>query len=251
MKPTDKFSGKADVYSKSRPSYPNEYIDYLFSANSLNETSKVADIGSGTGILSRQLLKRGLNVITVEPNDDMRRKAEQDLNEFEHFISIKASAEETTLPDKNLDLVIAAQAFHWFDQEKFKCECKRILKKDAKVALVWNSRDSSNPLIIENAEIFKKYCPSFYGFSGGIGEDEEIFTRFYREGKYEYKRFPNDITLDFNGFLGRNLSASYSLKPEDKDYQLFMEAITDLFEKYNNGGKIVMPNYTRSYLGHV
>jgi ubiquinone/menaquinone biosynthesis C-methylase UbiE len=159
MKPTDKFSGKADVYSKSRPSYPTVFIDYLFSINSLNETSRVADIGSGTGILTRQLLERGVSVVAVEPNDDMRTKAEQDLKGFEHFTSTKGSAEETSLPDNSVDIVIAAQAFHWFDHEKFKLECKRILKQDRKVALVWNSRDSESSLIKENAEIFKKYCP--------------------------------------------------------------------------------------------
>ena len=251
MKPTDKFSGKADVYSKSRPSYPNEYIDYLLSVNSLNETSRVADIGSGTGILTRQLLERGVSVLAVEPNDDMRTKAEQNLQQFEHFTSIKGSAEETTLPNNSVDLVIAAQAFHWFDQEKFKLECKRILKRDAKVALVWNSRDFSSLLIKENAEIFKKYCPNFYGFSGGIGEGEEVFNQFFRFGQYELERFPNDLVMDFEGFLGRNLSASYSLKEPDKEYKFFVEAITNLFENYSHNGKIVMPNFTRSYLGNV
>lgn len=251
MKPTDKFSGKADVYSKSRPSYPNEYIDYLLSANNLNETSSVADIGSGTGIMSRHLLERGVRVLAVEPNDDMRTKAEQDLQQFDRFTSIKGSAEETTLPDNSVDLVIAAQAFHWFDQKKFKLECKRILKQNAQVALVWNSRDFQSPLINENREIFKRYCPNFYGFSGGIGEGGEVFNQFYRDGQYELKRFPNDLVMDFDGFLGRNLSASYSLKKSDKEYEFFVEAITNLFEKYSFNGKIVMPNFTRSYLGHV
>jgi SAM-dependent methyltransferase len=251
MKSTDKFSGKADVYSKSRPSYPNEYIDYLLTENILNETSRVADIGSGTGILSRQLLERDLSVLAVEPNDDMRAKAEQYLNQFEHFTSIKASAEETSLQNNSVDLVIAAQAFHWFDHEKFKLECKRILKQNAKVALVWNSRDFTSPLIIENAEICKQFCPNFYGFSGGIGEDQKVFKQFFQNGEYEYKRFPNDLILDVDGFLGRNLSASYSPKTTDKEYQPFVEAITNLFEKYSQSEKIVMPNFTRSYLGTV
>lgn len=251
MKSTDKFSGKADVYSKSRPSYPIEFIEYLLSANTLHETSRVADIGAGTGILSRQLLERGLTLLAVEPNDDMRAKAEQDLHQYEHFRSIKASAEKTSLPDNSVDLVIAAQAFHWFDQEKFKMECKRILKPNAKVALVWNSRDFTSPLIIENAEICKRYCSNFYGFSGGIGEDQEVFKQFFHEGEFEFKRFLNHLTLDFEGFLGRNLSASYSPKPTDKEYQPFVEAITDLFKKYSSSDKIVMPNFTRSYLGNV
>jgi SAM-dependent methyltransferase len=251
MKHTDKFNGKADVYSKSRPSYPKEYIDYLLSANTLKETSTVADIGSGTGILSRQILERGISVIAVEPNDDMRAKAEQDLYRFDHFRSIKASAEETSLPANSVDLIIAAQAFHWFDQGKFKMECKRILKKNAKVALVWNSRDFTSPLIIENADICSEFCPNFYGFSGGIGEDQEVFKQFFHSGEFEFKRFPNHLTLDFEGFLGRNLSASYSPKPTEKEYQPFVEAINALFEKYSYNGKIVMPNFTRSYLGNV
>jgi SAM-dependent methyltransferase len=251
MKSIDKFSGKADVYSKSRPSYPNEFLNYLISANSLNESSKVADIGSGTGILTRQLLERGLSVIAVEPNVDMRTAAEEELNQFAHFTSIKGTAEETTIPDKSVDLVIAAQAFHWFDHDKFKLECKRILRQEAKVALVWNSRDFSSLMIIENAEICRKFCPNFYGFSGGIGEDQEVFKKFFRDGEYEFKRISNDLTLDLEGFLGRNLSASYSPKPTDKEYQDFVEAVTDLFEKYSSNGKIVMPNFTRSYLGNV
>ncbi|WHX98417.1 class I SAM-dependent methyltransferase [Neobacillus sp. DY30] len=251
MNPTDKFSGKAEVYSKARPSYPNEYIDYLLSVKFLNKASRVADIGSGTGILTRQLLERGISVIAVEPNDDMRTIAEKHLQQFEHFTSINGSAEETTLPDKSVDLVIAAQALHWFDQEKFKLECNRIMKQDAKVALVWNSRDFSSPLIKENAEIFKKYCPNFYGFSGGMGEGEEVFHQIFENGEFEFKRFPNDLVMDFEGFLGRNLSASYSLKESDDQYQHFVEAITILFEKYSHDGKIVMPNFTRSYLGKV
>jgi ubiquinone/menaquinone biosynthesis C-methylase UbiE len=251
MKSIDKFSGKADVYSKFRPSYPNKFLNYLISSNSLNESSKVADIGSGTGILTRQLLERGLSVIAVEPNDDMRTKSEQALKQCAHFTSIKATAEETTIPYKSVDLVIAAQAFHWFDQKKFKLECKRILRQEAKVALVWNSRDFTSPLIIENAEICKKFCPNFYGFSGGIGEDQDVFKKFFRDGEYEFKKISNDLTLDLEGFLGRNLSASYSPKPTDKEYQSFVDAVTDIFQKYSTNGKIVMPNYTRSYLGNV
>lgn len=239
------------MYSKSRPSYPNEYIDYLFSANHVDESCRIADIGSGTGILTRQLLERRVSVTGVEPNKDMRTKAEQNLRKFDLFTSINGSAEDTTLPENSVDLVIAAQAFHWFDKEKFKLECKRILKQERNVALVWNSRDSESPLIKENAEIFKKYCPSFYGFSGGIGENEEVFKQFFRNGQYEYKRFHYDLVMDYNGFLGRNLSASYSLKESDNDYKLFVEDISNLFEKYSYNGTIVMPNFTRSYLGYV
>lgn len=155
MKTTENFTDRLDIYAQYRPSYPNEYIDYLLSANQLKGNPIVADIGSGTGtgIFSRQLLESGLHVIGVEPNNDMRKMAEQSSKLYSRFQSIKATAENTTLKENSVDLVTVAQAFHWFDKEAFKIECQRILKQKANVALVWNSRDLTSPLIKENAEI--------------------------------------------------------------------------------------------------
>lgn len=251
MKPTDKFTDKAEVYAKFRPNYPHEYIDYLITKAGLNNHCRIADIGSGTGIFSSQLIERGLTVYGVEPNDDMRTLAEQTLKSDFRFISIKATAENTTLNEHSLDLVTAAQAFHWFDKKKFKIECQRILKQDGKVALVWNSRDGSSDLNRESAEVCQKYCPTFKGFSGGIEETPVVYQQFFKDGKYDFMNFRNDLTFDFKGFLGRYLSASYSPKKNDKEYTPFITALTNLFEKYSKNGKIVIPNNTKSYLGIV
>ncbi|MEK4027052.1 class I SAM-dependent methyltransferase [Pseudobacillus sp. FSL P4-0506] len=251
MKTTGIFTDKADIYAKYRPSYPNEYIDYLFSASQLNHERIVADIGSGTGIFSRQLLERGLNVIGVEPNDEMRKMAEQSLKRYSRFRSIKATAEHTTVKGRSVDLVTVAQAFHWFDKKAFKIECQRILKQKAKVALVWNSRDLTNPIIKENAEICQKTCSNFKGFSGGIEETPEVFNRFFKDGKYEFKKYQNDVFFDYEGFVGRNLSASYAPKKNDEEYKRFVFLLSELFEKYSKNGKIVLQNITQSYLGGV
>ncbi|MEH7375044.1 class I SAM-dependent methyltransferase [Neobacillus drentensis] len=251
MKSTEKFTDKAEVYAKYRPGYPDEYIQYLLEATKLNENSIIADIGSGTGIFSRQLLERNVTVIGVEPNDDMREKAEQSLKQNARFISVNGEAEQTTLQDKSVDLVTVAQAFHWFEKDKFKLECHRILKPNAKVALVWNSRDASSDLNQESEEICQKYCPNFKGFSGGMDETQEVFHQFFKDGIYDFKSFRNDLELDFEGFLGRYLSASYSPKKTDVEYDLFITALSNLFEKYSNNGQIKLPNITRSYLGKV
>ena len=251
MKTTENFTEKADIYAKYRPSYPNEYIDYLFLANHLEGDRIVADIGSGTGIFSRQLLERGLNVIGVEPNDDMRKMAEQSLKQYSRFKSIKATAENTTLKENSVDLVTVAQAFHWFDKKAFKIECQRILKQKANVALVWNSRDLTSPFIKENAEICQKTCPNFKGFSGGMEETPEVFNSFFKNGKYEFEKHQNDLIFDYEGFLGRNLSASYAPKKNDEEYKRFVFLLSELFEKYSENGKVVLQNITRSYLGNV
>ena len=251
MKTTENFTDKANIYAKYRPSYPNEYIEYLLSANELNENQIVADIGSGTGIFSRQLLENDLHVIGVEPNDDMRKMAEQSLKRYPRFQSIKATAEHTTLKENSVDLVTVAQAFHWFNKEAFKIECQRILKQKAHVALVWNSRDGTSPIIKENADICQKTCPNFKGFSGGIEETPEMFNSFFKDGKYEFKEYQNDLLFDYEGFLGRNLSDSYAPKKNDKEYKNFIFLLSELFEKYSKNGKILIPNLTRSYLGNV
>jgi len=88
LKNEERFSNKADIYKKYRPSYPKELIDYLYSQVGFRQDSIIADIGSGTGILSCLLLERGSLVYCVEPNADMRKVAEKDLSGFKNFTSI-------------------------------------------------------------------------------------------------------------------------------------------------------------------
>jgi len=251
MTAINRFTGRAVVYSKYRPSYPEEYVDYLMQANALAPGGIVADVGSGTGILSGQLLGRGLKVLAVEPNADMRREAESRLGAWPAFKAFCGAAEETGLPDGSVDLVTAAQAFHWFGREKFKAECRRILKTGARVALVWNSRDPASGLVQENEALCRKYCPEYIASSGGIFTVDGVFEEFYRDGAYELRTFRNDERYGLDGFIGRNLSGSYAPAEGDANYRPFVEGLTVLFEKYNQGDNIILPGITRSYLGNV
>lgn len=254
MENTEKFTGKAAAYSKYRPNYPSAYIEYLVESNSLNLDSTIADIGSGTGILTQQLLDKGFQVHAVEPNDNMRIAAETNLENYPNFISHNASAEHTGLSNNSVDLITVAQAFHWFDKALFKMEAKRILKKDGNVSLVFNNRILSDPFIIENAEICRTYCPSFKGFSNGIFNDKDRFLKvlqeFYKDG-FEYREFVHPIPFHLDGFIGRNLSSSFSIPSDDDNYMNFVDALTELFYKYSKDGVHMMPNLTISYMGEV
>jgi len=246
----NKFDGKGDIYALYRPSYPDEFIEFLFEQTHITEQSVIADIGSGTGILTGQLLEKVHRVYAVEPNSDMRRIAENDLSQYGLFTSVDASAEHTTLPDRSVDLITVAQAFHWFDRDAFRKECRRILKPGGHVALVWNSRDETNALVAENAGINRKYCPDFKGFSGGPGgpASDEALRDFFT-GEYVRKIFKNDLISDLPGFIGRNLSASYALKEGDGQYDAYVGELISLFEKYAVNGTVTTANFTRSYIG--
>lgn len=131
----NKFTGKAELYSKYRPSYPEKLIDWLYD---MTNAEAVADIGAGTGIFTSALLKKPWSVTAVEPNSDMLSVLKKALGD--KVKTVVASAESTTLNAKSINLITVAQAFHWFDKARFKEECRRILTHDGHLAIVWNSR---------------------------------------------------------------------------------------------------------------
>lgn len=253
MKNQARFTGKAEIYARFRPGYPDALLDWLWQEAKLVPGSRIADIGSGTGIFSEQLLARGLEVWGVEPNTDMRALAEEALAGRAGFTSVSGDAEATGLAEHAFDLVTAAQSFHWFDPGPFGEECRRILKPDAPVALIWNSREPRNALVVENAGICRKYCREFYGFSGNNAADRtEIFEGFFRDGAYLAKSFDNPQRYDLEAFIGRNLSSSYAPQPEERIRAEFIAALTELFRKYaDDDGTIAIPHRTRCIFGRV
>jgi SAM-dependent methyltransferase len=134
----------------------------------------------------------------------MRQAAEEALAGYPNFISVGTPAEDTGLRTGSLDFVTAAQSFHWFDRDRFRTECKRILKSGGKVVLVWNIKDSKSDLIKEIDRFSQKYCPDYTGFSGGMNiENPDACAGFFKDNSCECRVFTNDIVYDENGFCGQ------------------------------------------------
>lgn len=246
MDNTQKFSGKADVYQQARPSYAQELLDFIAQNWQIGEGSRVADIGSGTGILTSQLLGLGAKVYAVEPNADMRAKAEELLCEHPNFVSVVGTAEQTSLPDNSFHLVTAASAFHWFDPERFRQECERILLPGAPVVLVWNEARLSEEINLGRERIFRKYCPNFKGFSGGREGRARAKHAFFGE-EIQERRFPNQLSYDRQTFVNRALSASYSLIETEPEFDAYLAELSDLFDQHAVDGKIVLPQDSVAY----
>ncbi|MCH5320159.1 MAG: class I SAM-dependent methyltransferase [Eubacterium sp.] len=250
MDSTKIFNELAQNYTIGRPIYADSLIDSLYADYGFSDKSTIADIGSGTGKFSSQLLDRKSLVYCVEPNDDMRIIAEAELKACDNFHSVKGTADNTCLEDNSADFITVAQAFHWFDVDAFKKECKRILKPDGRIVLIWNTRNLSADINQKCAEIYKKYCAKFRGFNGGIAHDDERIKRFFDKG-YELKEFDNPLYYDKEKFINRCLSSSYSLKPNDAGYDEYMSLFEELFDKYNTDGKLCVPNKSVAYIGKV
>lgn len=235
--PTTRFTDRVENYIKYRPSYPTDVIEYLKSEGILRSDSVIADIGSGTGISAEMLLKNGNAVYGIEPNEAMREAAEKLLTAYINFKSINATAEETTLPQKSIDLIVCAQAFHWFDIPKVKVEFKGILKPTGKVCLIWNERIlDGNPFLVEYEKLLLKYGTDYKNVRHE-NIDEKKLNEFFENG-YIKKTFPNKQVFDLAGVTGRLLSSSYTPGYDSPLYEPMLAELNEIFEKNQENGFI-------------
>jgi SAM-dependent methyltransferase len=128
------FGAAADLYERARPDYPDTAVDWLLPAGART----VLDLGAGTGKLTRSLAARELEVIAVEPIDEMRAGLVEALPEVR---ALAGTAETIPLPDASVDAITVAQAWHWVDPERGTAEAARVLRPGGTLGLIWNRRD--------------------------------------------------------------------------------------------------------------
>ncbi len=248
--PRNLFKGRSEYYNRSRPGYPDSLITLLKQRILFTSSWTVADIGSGTGLLSRVFLDSGNTVFGVEPNDEMRAVSVGILGKNRNFHPVTGTGENTGLKDNSVDLISCGQSFHWFDIKKAAQEFSRILKPEGYVALVWNDRLPVEKGINEEYErICIRYSPKYHS-SGSTVLNREGFEKFFRRG-YEEHVLENHQTLDLDGLKGRYLSASYAISPEDEKYEELMKSLEEAFRANEVNGFVRIEYETRVFLGRI
>jgi SAM-dependent methyltransferase len=246
--PKLRFSGRASSYARARPGYPPELFDHLFSVEALSRGSKVADLGSGTGIFAEHLLRHDVSVYAVEPNQEMREVAEERLSGFQGFHSVSGSAEQTTLPDRSMDAVTAAQAFHWFDLDPTREELRRVLKPRGQVIMVWNNREKEiDPFNRAYSHLVDRYARDKEEIDV-LREDPQ--EHFYPSG-YHHAQFHHSKDYDLAGLGCLITSASYMPKNGETHYQQMIEELGRLFAEHQVDGKVKIMFVTDCYHGSL
>ncbi|MDR1409744.1 MAG: class I SAM-dependent methyltransferase [Oscillospiraceae bacterium] len=245
----ERFSDRVKNYVLFRPSYPADAIDCLVNYCALTPTSVIADIGSGTGKLAELILSRGFTVHAVEPNANMRNAAEKSLLPFSGFYSVPASAEATSLPAQSIDLITAAQAFHWFDRTACKREWQRILKPGGHVALIWNRRQKSPGFMAEYEEVIHLWCAELPNVTHNKITDA-VFKEIF-DGGYTLHTFPWQQTFNFAALWGRAQSSSYSPLPGHPYHEPLKNALQKLFTQYQKDGFVPFEYQTQLVLGKL
>lgn len=250
LNPRDRFTDRVTDYKKYRPGYPVELVSFLEAKCLLTNNSVITDIGSGTGIFSRILLEKGFAVIAVEPNDAMRKQAENDLRQFENFKSINEGAEELPFENESIDLITVAQAFHWFDREKCRHEFRRVLKPEGHAALIWNERLNNTPFLIDFELLLKDFLKE-YKFVDHKNVSIDVINDFFSPNKVEIVKYPINQAFGLQDYIGRVLSSSYAPKYGTPEGKVFIEELTGLFNKHNRDGIIEFKYDSTLYLGKL
>jgi SAM-dependent methyltransferase len=246
--PTTRFTSRVRDYVLYRPSYPLPVVELLKRECGLENGAAVADIGAGTGIFSKLLLEAGLNVFAVEPNDAMREAAEAELDEIPGFHSVAATSEATELDEASVDLVVAAQAFHWFDRAVALQEFRRILHSPKWVALIWNNRIETGSPFLEGYEtILRTYATDYLKVRHNEIEPDDLAAWF--GGGMNTATFPNAQRFDFTGVEGRLMSSSYAPRADDERHAPMMAALRDLFDHTAENGAVEFRYETQVFYG--
>ena len=252
MDPKFRFTDRVTSYVRGRPGYPADLIKLLRSECGLNPTSVVADVGSGTGILSKMLCEVAKTVYGIEPNWAMRETGRSFLADNHNFLSVEGSAEDTTLEGTSVDLITVAQAFHWFHATDTRHEFLRILKPNGWAAIIYNDR------IVEGSRLGEAYEKLLEQFGidyhqvkkkgKAVIADLELF---FGHSDFKKATFPNQQYFDREGFIERVTSASYMPNRNHPQYRLMLDAVKRIFFENYQGGHVVLDQETNVYYGQM
>lgn len=253
------FASKVADYIASRPGYPDALFDVLGQKSALRHGATVADIGAGTGLLTQGLLTRGYRTIAVEPNPAMRAACDFHCGTFAGYRSMEGCAESIPLDAGSVDLVTAAQAFHWFEVERARAECLRVLAPHGRVALIWNDRVSSDPLHVELDRVFAEF--------GGAKrsalvthEDRSDVPRFFGGAPVEALSWPHEHRIGEEGLACLAFSRSYMPDRATPDGQAAAVQLRRVFDRFQADAAVTVryrtilifgrPNHLASHLSH-
>jgi SAM-dependent methyltransferase len=243
---TTRFSSRVANYVKYRPGYPEAVYAFLADRCALTADSQIADIGSGTGISSELFLRHGARVIGVEPNREMREAGDALLAAYAHFSSSNGTAEATGLAAASIDLIIAGQAYHWFDPQPAAREFRRVLKPSGWVALLWNDRQTdSTPFLRDYEALLQTFSTDYAAIDHKNSKPERLGIAFARA------QFDNAQHLDYDGIAGRLLSSSYAPEHGHPNHVPMMAELRRIFDQHQHAGQVDLRYTTDVFVGRV
>ena len=245
MNSTTAFSTKAEKYARYRWSYAPAALDAFCRSAGLGAHASVADLGAGTGILTRQLAGRVRRVFGVEPNPEMRREAQKYLADQANCTLLAASAEATGLQAGTVDAITVAEAAHWFDFVPARDEMLRILKPGGWLGLFHNASTDRE----RDEAVRALRSPDYGARPSAFSQPGAPWEAFFNGGPCKTLSFPFQLRQQFDGFLGALISTSYNPDEDHPLFPAFEKAAREIFERFSQGGWMEVHGVTELMLG--
>jgi SAM-dependent methyltransferase len=245
---TRRFSDRAELYDRFRPGYPSGLIPLLCREIGLAPDWVVADVGAGTGLSSAPFLAHGHPVLAVEPDPAMRRAGRERLSAMPRLEWREGTAEATGLAAASVDLVVAAQAFHWFDASRAGAEFRRILGPGGWIALIWNRRLLDATPFLEGYERLLLRHGTDYDRVRHDRLDASDLAGFFGTSPARHV-LRNRQALDREGLEGRLFSSSYLPAPGEPGADELLADLDALFREHERDGRVSLEYETEVYLG--
>jgi ubiquinone/menaquinone biosynthesis C-methylase UbiE len=230
----DIFGEVADAYERSRPGYPPQAVTWLVGPT----PCRVLDLGAGTGKLTRALVAAGHDVLAVDPSPPMLDMLRRSLPAVDVR---KGAAEALPVADADVDVVVVAQAFHWFDQDRALSEIARVLRPGGRLGLVWNLRDETVPWVAELSRVIG----SKDAFPADVVGSR--FTASTRVSAVETARFSHTQRIDREELLALVRSRSYVAERPVEQREEILGEVDRLFTRHAGDGGLLLPYVTQCY----
>lgn len=243
------YSSKAAKYARYRWEYASRAVQTLYEVTGIGNSSTVADIGAGTGILTRHFVDKVKKVYAVEPDPEMRAWLLQVCGRSPSLRVIDGSAEATTLPTGSVDMISAAQALHWFNATKAQREFRRILKADGWLAVLWN-QPISDSLSARVSSVFTAQHGWDVAKSTAKMARVPAESYFDREGLLS-DEYPVSTRESWEHFFGGLCSDSHAPLESDPAYPGFAREVRSIFDDLAVMGTIEVTFVTHLLVGKL
>jgi SAM-dependent methyltransferase len=244
---TGVYSSKAEKYAKYRWDYAPQAIQTIFEISQISREASVADIGAGTGILSKHFAAKGARVFAVEPNPAMRELAVKALAEYPACQVMAGAAEATHLAAGSINLITVGQAIHWFEPEPARNEFLRILKPGGWLAILRNY-SADEGLNEAMGEILT--AENGFDLSSEASLPAKKPARFYY-GHDDFLKlaFPFSLQAAWEAFIGSWASAAPAPDESQPLYPKFEQALRQVFDHFSSDGLLAVYGVTELFLG--
>lgn len=244
------YANKSEIYDSARPSYPQEAVLFIQRQLDLSQGLPVLDVGSGTGILTRQLAATGMPMIGIEPDAHMLAKAKAN-TEQPNASYRYGTAEQLGAAPHSVAALVCGQSFHWFEPASAQSEFRRVLATDNPVFLIWNIRSPDCDKFHRAYEQLLNDAFERYAETLQIDDTLESRVQQFFSGPYEERTFHNSQQLSESGLLERTLSCSYAAQPGTLEYRTASNALNALHQEYQQNGLVSLNYKTRVVYGRI